>query len=135
MARTIAPIYLREASLPVQGIGATYSACPARTPRGKNDRSVAHSAEDFLAKAPAIRTRPGRHSAVCCHATGHQSPYNSFTLGQIDKCPPPSVPLTFSVVYLQVTTDHFSLRPLFLSITVISFPLSDCMSKTTQPQI
>jgi hypothetical protein len=100
MVGAFTPFYGREESLLMQGICATYRACPARARWGQNDRSVTHPTEYTLGGTPAIGTCPGRHSAARCHATGQQSPHSSFSLGQI---PASSVPLTFLVTYLLPT--------------------------------
>jgi hypothetical protein len=82
MARTITAVQRSEGSLPVRGIFTTYRACPARAHQGQSNRSIAHPAEYFLGEASAIGTYPGKRSAFCCRATGHQSLYSSFALGQ-----------------------------------------------------
>ena len=83
MAGTITPIFRREESLPMQGICVTYRTCPARARWGQDDRSAAYPAEYILGGTPGIGTYPGGHSAVRCCATGHQSPYSSFSLGEL----------------------------------------------------
>jgi hypothetical protein len=82
MAGTITPVYRCQESLPIRGTCVTHRACPARARWGKNDRSVTRPAESLLGRAPAIGTCPGRHSAVCCRATGHQSSFNYCPLGK-----------------------------------------------------
>ncbi|KAF8469873.1 hypothetical protein DFH94DRAFT_220515 [Russula ochroleuca] len=69
MVGAFTPFYGREESLLMQGICATYRACPARARWGQNDRSVTHPTEYTLGGTPAIGTCPGRHSAARCHAT------------------------------------------------------------------
>lgn len=56
-------------------------ACPARAHWEQNDRNIAHPAEHFSGGARAIRTCPGRHSAVCFQAAGRRSNHNGLSLG------------------------------------------------------
>jgi hypothetical protein len=83
VAGTITHISRREESLLMSGICATHHPCPARARWGQDDRSVAHLAEYIRGGAPRIGIYLGRHSAVCCRATGHQSPHSSFSLGPL----------------------------------------------------
>ena len=104
MAGVIAAVYCCEESSPVRGICATRRSCLAGARWGKNDRSVAHSAEFVLGGAPAAGTSSGKHGwKVHFRAAGHQSPYNS-SLGQLDTEQGPRdqhrVLLTFRFVYL-----------------------------------
>ena len=82
MAGTITPICLCDEPLLIRASFATYRACPARVHWGRNDASVAHSAEYFLGGAPAIGTCSGRHWEVRFHATSYWSSYSSFSLGK-----------------------------------------------------
>ena len=102
MAGTITLIYHFEEPLPISRFCVTYRECPSRASWGHNDRGIARPAKHFFRGAPAFGACPGSHWAVRCHATGHRSPYSSFSLGQLEaiqgsnKCNnPPSVPLGF----------------------------------------
>src|SRR6266852_8732411 len=71
-----------EESLPIQAICATYRACPTGAHGGKGNRSVTHSAESFLGRVPAVRTRSWRHWEVHFCPTAHQLPRRHLDLGE-----------------------------------------------------
>jgi len=83
MAGSFTPLYRSEWSAPRQRTWATLCTHPARTCRGKSNRSLACVTKYFCTGARTIRTNTGSPGAIHCCTTALWSPCSGLQLGRM----------------------------------------------------